>query len=99
MASNAANTPSTFEEWSLQDVKQWIQNWNTQFNVSQSTINNVLPKIDTYQINGMTLLYLTKNDLLSFQISDADANIVMERIQHLHKNPTGASNVKLFMIT
>eukprot|EP00486_Rosalina_sp_Unknown_P004133 CAMPEP_0201577704 /NCGR_PEP_ID=MMETSP0190_2-20130828/24194_1 /ASSEMBLY_ACC=CAM_ASM_000263 /TAXON_ID=37353 /ORGANISM="Rosalina sp." /LENGTH=64 /DNA_ID=CAMNT_0048010017 /DNA_START=23 /DNA_END=214 /DNA_ORIENTATION=+ len=64
MASNALSTPSTFEEWSVQDVKQWIQRWNAEFNISQSTIDNVLPKIDMYTINGMALLYLGKNDLL-----------------------------------
>ena len=75
-----------FSDWSIEEVKQWIEGWNTQFNESQKMIN----VIDKYQINGVTLLYLTKNDLLEFGVSNGYADIFMKQMTYLHNNPTPA---------
>eukprot|EP01083_Nonionella_stella_P042928 115885_1 len=77
-----------FTQWSVDEVKTWVNSWKFRHEVSQSTINNIIPVIDLYKIDGSTLLYVTQHDFKNeFGLSETDSTIVGQRIDYLHKHP------------
>ena len=69
--------------WTVQDVKQWINSWDIQYSVTQSTIRNLIKFADINNIDGQQLIYFTKDDLKKFGLNKKDIKITIHCINEL----------------
>eukprot|EP01084_Bolivina_argentea_P269606 458248_1 len=90
--SSIPNNSKGFDQWTVDGVKKWVASWKVEFDISKSTVSNVISKIELYNISGSVLLYLTKEDLNEFGLSSADVKVMMDRINYLHKHPSGKNS-------
>ena len=70
---------TTFLNWSVEDVKRWINTWNE----SSMIISNILRVIDLNNINGKSVVYFNCDDLKQLGLNEAEIEIVLKHINEL----------------
>ena len=74
---------TAFVSWSVNDVKRWINSWNIQYSVSQSTITNLQKAAELNHIDGQTMIYFNKDDLKQIGLKQKDIDIAIKCIDDL----------------
>eukprot|EP01084_Bolivina_argentea_P143393 251828_1 len=73
----------SFECWSVDDVKRWVNTWTSHHYITPTTISNVKRAAEIYQIDGQSLIYFTPENLKQFGLNKKDINIALKRIDAL----------------